>query len=206
MFQLPSLLDKFNSEIKEKISRFGIHKKIPKGAEILHEGQIITVVPLVLDGLLKVITRHDDKEFLLYYIQPSESCIMSFFGVIHHQKSKVYALTETDTEVLLLPADLVHDLIKHYPEFSLFFHQLQNVRYFDLLQTLHEVLFENLDTRILNYLREKAEQTKDPFIKIRHREIADAMGTSREVISRVTKKLEFEKMIAQYPDGIEVRL
>lgn len=82
------------------------------------------------------------------------------------------------------------------------FHQLNNLRYLDLLDTIHEVLFENLNGRILNFLREKARLIGNPFIRIRHREIDDALETSREAISRVTKKLEHEKKITQHPDGI----
>lgn len=203
---LPPQFNIFPQELKDEILQNGIFKTIPKGVEIVHEGQFIQAIPIVLNGLLKVITRHDDREFLLYYIQPNESCIMSFYSILNEEGSKIIAQTETETELLLLPSQLIRFWLKRFPEFSIFFHQLNNLRYIDLLQTINEVLFENLDKRILRFLQEKAQQSKDPFIKIRHREIADAMGTTREVISRVTKKLEHEKLIEQFPDGIEVRL
>ena len=203
---MPEAFKFFSSALKNEISQKGIFKTIPKGIEIVHEGQYIQVVPLIIKGLVKVITRHESREFLLYYIHANESCIMSFFAAINESNSRISALTETESELLLLPADYVRQWLVKYPEFNLFFHQLNNTRYLDLLQTLHGVLFDNLDNRILHFLHEKARQNNDPFVRIRHREIADAMGTTREVISRVTKKLEQEKKIEQYSDGIEVRL
>ena len=203
---LPAIFNSFSPELRNEMQQKGIFKTIPKGIEIVHEGQYIQFVPLVLNGLVKVITRYDDREFLLYYIQPNESCIMSFFGAINETNSQVIALTEAETDFLLLPSDVVRTWLSKYPEFNLFFHQLNNTRYLDLLHTLHKVLFENLDNRVYSFLQEKSRQNNDPFVRIRHREIADAMGTTREVISRVTKKLEQEKKIEQQTDGILVRL
>ena len=131
---------------------------------------------------------------------------MSFFSILNEEGSKTIAQTETETELLLLPSLLVRSWLKRFPEFSIFFLRLNNLRYVELLQTINEVLFKNLDKRIMRFLLEKAQQNNIPFIKIRHREIADALGRTREVISRVTKKLEHEKLIEQFSDGIEVRL
>ncbi|WP_028664793.1 Crp/Fnr family transcriptional regulator [Runella zeae] len=203
---LPAQFHLFSENLRQEMLQKGISKTIPEGVEILREGQYIQAVPIVLKGLVKVIMRHDEREFLLYYIHPNESCIMSFFGVIQEESSKIVAITESETELLLLPSDWVRTWSRQYPEFNVFFHLLNNLRYTDLLQTINALLFDNLDNRILHFLREKASLQANPFLKIRHREIADAMGTSREVVSRVTKKLENEKKIAQYPDGIEVRL
>ncbi|MCU0340741.1 MAG: Crp/Fnr family transcriptional regulator [Spirosomaceae bacterium] len=206
MRTLPSSLHFLPLKLREEMAEKAVWKTIPKGVEVMHEGQFIQAVPLVVSGLVKVITRYEDREFLLYYIEPNESCIMSFFGVIQEESSKIIAQTEAETELLLLLPEDIRRWIKQYPELNVFFHQLNNRRYSDLLSTIHQVLFENLDTRILNFLREKARHTNDPFIRIRHREIADALGTTREVVSRVTKKLEHEKLMEQYSDGIEVRL
>jgi CRP/FNR family transcriptional regulator, anaerobic regulatory protein len=203
---IPPQLAHFPELLKNEILEKATFKTIPAGVEIVHEGQYIQALPFVLKGRLKVMTRHEDREFLLYYIQPNESCIMSFYGVLNDESSKIIAQTETETELLLLPSSQIPVWLKRFPEFSIFFHQLNNLRYKDLLNTIHAVLFENLDTRILKFLKEKAQQNGNPFVKIKHREIADALGTTREVISRVTKKLDHERQIEQYPDGIEVRL
>ena len=184
---LPASFDVFSENLRTEMLQKGRMKTIPAGVEILQAGQYIQAVPIVLGGLVKVSMRHEDREFLLYYIHPNESCIMSFFGVIREESSKIFAQTETEVTLLLLPSDCVRTWSKQYAEFNVFFHQLNNLRYVDLLQTIHTLLFDNLDNRILAFLREKARLSDNPFIKIRHREIADALGTSREVISRVTK-------------------
>jgi len=64
-------------EALNQLLEIGTFQVIPEGTEILREGQYVKVVPLVIEGLIKVYTKQEDKELLLYYIQPEESCIMS---------------------------------------------------------------------------------------------------------------------------------
>jgi len=75
---LPRSFENFRAELKAEILEHGVQKSIPAGTEILREGQYLTVVPFVLNGLLKVHKQHEDKDLLLYYIQKGESCIMTF--------------------------------------------------------------------------------------------------------------------------------
>ncbi len=82
----PELLSAFEKE--------GTVQELPAEMEILRAGQYIKVIPIVLDGLIKVYNRHEDKELLLYYIKPNESCIMSFSASLKNEPSRVFAQTD----------------------------------------------------------------------------------------------------------------
>jgi CRP/FNR family transcriptional regulator len=105
---------------------------------------------------------------------------------------------------LLIPVQKVNEWITKFPELNALFFQQYKVRYSDLLQTIHHVLFDKLDTRLLSYLAEKEKRNKSNPVKIPHREIAHDLGTAREVISRVLKKLELEGKILQQQEGISL--
>lgn len=203
------------SEIKKKLSIFNEAlvqdlleasqlAEVASHTELLREGQYIKVIPIVLEGLVKVYTRHEDRELLLYYIQPSESCIMSYSASLKNTPSHIYAETEEDSTILLVPVDRLPHLRQAYPDFSTLFIELYNNRYRDLLDTIHHVLFDHMDKRLLDYLKEKAKVRNQNPIKLSHQQIAGELGTVREVISRVIKKLEVEGAIAQDPDGIKI--
>ncbi|MDX1751616.1 MAG: Crp/Fnr family transcriptional regulator [Salinimicrobium sediminis] len=201
---LKKVLSHLEPGLITKITRAATNKEISRNTEILREGQYVKVIPVVLEGLIKVFTRHEDKELLLYYIRPNESCIMSFSAGLKNEPSKVFAVTEEDTTALLLPVDEVRLWIKQFPEINTLFFQQYNLRYQDLLNTIHDVLFEKLDKRLYNYLREKATLTGSNPLKISHRKIAADLGTAREVISRVMKKLENEGKAKQQGTSIEI--
>ncbi len=175
-----------------------------KGTELLREGQFVKVIPIVLEGVIKVFSRYEDKELLLYYIKPAESCVMSFAASLKNTPSQVFAITEEETTVLLLPVSKVDGWVKKFPNFNQLFFEQYNVRYNELLKTINHLLFDKLDVRLYTYLVEKKDITKKNPIKISHRQIANELGTAREVISRLIKKLEGEKKVKQLTNHIEI--
>ena len=201
---LTKALPDLSQELISLIAKESSVMEIPKGTKILREGQFVKVVPIVLSGLIKVFTGHEGKDFLLYYIQPNESCVMTFTASLKNEPSKIYALTEEDTKALLIPTDKVTKWISEFPDFSTWFFELYNQRYSELLETVHDVLFEKMDKRLYDYLKEKGDLTNKNPLNISHRQIANELGTAREVISRVMKKLESEGKVKQLSKGIKL--
>lgn len=193
-----------NPALVSEIMAHSIVKELPKEKEILSEGQYVKVIPLVIEGLIKVFTRHQEKELLLYYIRPNESCIMSFAASLKNEPSKVFAITEENTLALLLPVDKVSGWTKQFPDINSLFFQQYNLRYSELLDTIHHLLFNKMDKRLIDYLKEKVMLTNQNPFKISHRQIANELGTAREVISRTMKKLETDKLVKQHSNRIEI--
>ena len=172
--------------------------------QILREGEYVKVIPLVLEGLLKVVSSYEEKELLLYYIEPAESCIMSFSAGLWHFPSKVFAIAEEDTKAILLPVELVQEWVRIYPSLNDLFFQQFNKRYEDLLQTIHHVLFDKMDKRLYDHLKEKSSLLGEDILDLRHHQVARELGTAREVVSRVLKKLEKENKVVQLEKGIKI--
>ena len=202
--RIKQTLSHLDPKLIEEINNSGTVQSIDENTEILREGQYVKVIPIVLKGLIKVFSRHDDKELLLYYIRPEESCIMSFAASLKNSPSKVFAVTEEDADALLLPTDKIPVWTKQYPDFNTLFYQQYNLRYSELLETIHHLLFDRMDKRLFDYLTEKAKLTGKNPLKISHRQIANELGTAREVISRVMKKLEQEGKVRQLNQQIEI--
>jgi CRP/FNR family transcriptional regulator, anaerobic regulatory protein len=197
-------LPAIGNDLQQVFAQDGILMDFESGNEILQEGQSVKVIPLVLEGLIKVFTRNEDRELLLYYIEPRESCVMSFLAGIKNKPSKIFAVTERTTKVILLPSHKVELWVHQYPSLNTLFYDLYNVRYSELIDTLNQLIFQKLDGRLLDYLKEKSRVSNTRLLNLRHREIALELGTSREVISRVLKKLEKEGKIRQAENGIEL--
>lgn len=204
MKELSQTLSFLSPDLISEMTEVSIEKIIPKKTEILREGQFVKVIPIVLEGLIKVFTRQDDKELLLYYIQENESCIMSFAAGLDREPSKIYAVTEEDTKAILLPVAEVAKWVKRFPEINNLFFQQYNKRYSDLIDTVNHVLFDKIDKRLYDYLLEKKKVTKQNPLKISHRQIASDLATAREVITRAIKKLEYEQKVKQHGHTIEI--
>lgn len=176
----------------------------PANTELVREGQYVKYIPIVLDGLVKVYTQFEEKELLLYYIKPEQSCIMSFSSCINNDKSKIFAITEEESAVLLIPSDKILKWVTEYPTINLLFYQQYDLRYAELVDTIHHMLYHKLDKRLLDYLSDKIKVTRKNPIKISHKEIANDLGTAREVVSRLVKKMEKQGILKQHHDSIEL--
>ncbi len=179
-------------------------KQFPIHMELVREGQYVKFIPIVLKGLIKVFTQFEEKELLLYYIKPEQSCIMSFSSCMNNDKSKIVAITEEKSTVLLIPSEKIAKWVIEYPQINRLFYQQYDLRYLELIDTIHQMLYYKLDKRLLDYLSEKVKVTGKNPIKISHKEIANDLGTAREVVSRLVKKLEKQNILKQYHDSIEI--
>ena len=173
---LENILPNFSSQLIEKILANSNMVDIPKNTEVMREGQYVKAVPIVTNGLVKVFTRNEDKELLLYYIKPNESCIMSFDACLSNSPSKVYASTEEKSTILLLPIDLVFKWMKEYPEMNSLFFQQYSIRYNEFIHMINQLLFERMDKRLIKYLKTEVNVRNINPIKISHQKIANHLG------------------------------
>lgn len=178
-------------ELVEKLYQYGVTKTYQEGDIILDENSSIRSIPIVMKGMMKVIrTEEDGREILLYYIKAGESCIMSFLGGMHNEKSIVKAEVEEDTEILFLPIDKVSLFIKEYPEWLDYIFRLYHKRFEELLDIINAIAFKKVDERLLNLLHKKSEILNSKTIIITHEQLANELGTARVVVSRLLKQLE----------------
>lgn len=180
-------------ELKEKLYQNSIIKEFKEGDTVLREHSNIQSIPIVTKGSIKVLrTDDDEKEILLYYIKPGESCIMSFLGGLHQDTSKVKAIVEEDAEILFIPIDKVVLLMKEYPQWLEYIFRLYHKRFEELLEVVNAIAFKKVDERLLLLLNKKEELTKSKIIQITHEQLANELGTARVVVSRLLKQLEDE--------------
>ena len=187
---------KSSPEIKEKLFDYGISKTFTEGEVILREDAYVNAIPIVTSGSIRVLRADEDNsEILLYYIKPGETCIMSFLGGMYHDKSKVKAIAEEDTEILFIPIEKVSSLIKEFPEWLDYIFRLYHKRFEELLEVVNAVVFKKMDERLLNFIKKKAELSDSSTINITHEQLANELATARVVVSRLLKQMEEQGLV-----------
>jgi CRP/FNR family transcriptional regulator len=181
----------FTPLLNSAVLAAGQIKSFPADTVIINEDSYIKSIPIVLKGSIRVLrTEEDGKEILLYYIKPGESCIMSFLGGIHHETSKVKAVAEEDVEILMIPLEKAGEWVKDFPEWTDYIFKLYHKRFEELLGVVNAVAFQKLDQRLLQLLQQKTEVYHSKELTMTHQQLAEEVGTTREVVSRVLKQME----------------
>lgn len=193
-------------ELKKELVEISSIHKFSAGTVILKQGAYIKVIPLVISGLAKVFKEEavNGNEVLLYYIQPGESCIMSVTTLIRNRASQVKAVIEEDSEVVIIPADKALQIAKSYPKWNEFIYDLFNLKFEELLNVIEILTFSNKEKRLIEYLKKESQLKETPILHTTHQQIAYDLGSSREVISRLLKKLEHQNVVRLYQGIVEL--
>lgn len=195
----------FEPELLREIEQKGKNVSVKEGDVILDIGQTVRLIPLLVKGILKI-TRVDDagKELLLYYVHANESCAMTFTCCMQQYPSEIKATAETDFEYISIPIEVMDEWLAKFPTWKSFVMRTIRNRFNELLQAIDQLAFQKLDERLVHYLKEKSKATGSPLINLSHEEIANEMASSREVISRLLKKLENDKKVLLYRNQIKL--
>jgi len=194
-----------NPKLVEELERESKLLEIHNDTTILNIGDYVKVVPLVIEGRIKVM-RNDEsgKEVLLYYINPGESCALSIAAGLNNKKSAAYAITSNDTKLLAIPIDKLDSMIRTYPYLNKFVLELFHQRFNELINFIDAISFKNVDTRLINYLEKSLTPENGNFIYATHKQIAEELGTAREVVSRLLKQLEKDGKVTNHRGKIEI--
>ena len=181
----------FEKDLLDEISETGKLTFVKAGDVIIDSGQYIKSIPLIVSGTIKVLRMDDDGgEILLYYVKGNETCAMSLTCCMAHQKSRIKAVAEEDTEMIVLPVGKMEEWMVKYNSWKNFVMQTYSARFDELLQTIDSVAFHKVDERLEKYLRDKSTVSGERILSVSHQQIAEELNSSREVISRLLKQLE----------------
>jgi len=163
-------------------------QSVPAGKQIYSEGDSCQVIAFVLSGELRVYKAgQTGREITLYEIGPGETCILNASCILSGMSYPANAVTISDVTMLLLPSAGFRRLVDKHEEMRDFIFTLLSRRLSGVMELVEEVAFGRMDERLLDYLIEKSENGN---LDTTHQKIANDLGTSREVVSRLLKDLE----------------
>ncbi|HTZ18341.1 MAG TPA: Crp/Fnr family transcriptional regulator [Dissulfurispiraceae bacterium] len=164
------------------------HKPIPKDVRIYSEGDACSAIALVISGEIRVFKIGENgREITLYEIEQGETCILNASCILSNMSYPAHAVTMLDSELLLVPAGEFRRLLERSEVMRNFVFNLLSRRLTSVMALVEEVAFGRMDSRLLDYIEEKAE---DGQLNTTHQKIANDLGTSREVVSRLLKDFE----------------
>ncbi len=202
---IKSIYPGFETGLIEEIIAEGLVKTYPEGAELMRPGQNIRSTLLLIEGLIKVF-REDDEghEIFMYYLEPGHACALSIICAAQQQTSAIRAEAVKESSVLAIPIQFIDTWMKRYPSWYQFVLSTYRNRFEELLNTLDAVAFRKMDERLVLYLNRQQQISGSANIAVTHAQIATELNTSREVITRLLKKLAEKGLIRVNRHSIEL--
>lgn len=204
---LKEIIPFFSSAGNEIETEFSLHvlaHKFNKGTFITMEGDKCNYFPIIKSGVIRVYkVGSNGQEITLYRINAGESCILTISCLLSKNEFPAIAVVEENSEVLLVPADILRLWIRKYEIWSEYIYNYLSHVLMNVLSIIDNISFKRTDVRIIEYLIEYYSKHGE-IIKLTHQQIAHDIGTAREVVSRTLKDLELQKAIRQSRGKIEL--
>ena len=186
---LPLLADDSFKELDD-LFNFSIHQKILKGQTISIEGSACNYFSFLLKGKIRVFkVGVSGREITLYRIGEGGSCILTASCILSSKSFPAIAVTEEDSEVISLPANLFKKWVNKYSVWQQYVFNLVSERLDNVIMIVEEIAFKQVDIRLAKKLT-KLFNNRSSSIKVTHQDLASDIGTSREVVSRILKDFE----------------
>lgn len=196
IFKDPQLLAEFNKHARLK--------HFSADDVLMYPGDKIVFVPMVIKGSIRVIRANEDgREVFLYHITPGQTCAMSLNCCRASQTSMIKAVAEDDTEVYMIPAELVDEWFK-FKEWKEFVNNTYGNRFTELMNVIDLIAFSNMDAQLLHYLQQRAQAIHTTALHITHQQIADELHTHREAVSRLLRQMESKGLVKLGRNVIEL--
>ena len=165
-------------------------KEAKVGTTLLKMGQNIKSAMLVVEGTIKLYQEDETGgEYFMYHLNPGEACAVTLVCNYHHEQSQVLAKAVTDIQYLAIPIEFMEKWLNEFKSWHYFVIKTYRSRYEELLKTINEIAFKNMDERLEFYILKYVKQF-GKIVNLTHQDIANDLNTSREVISRLLKKME----------------
>ena len=195
----------FESGLVNEIATVGLLRKAKEGQMLMDIGDGFTHMPLLLDGAIKIMREDKEgNELLLYYLESGDTCAMSLSCCMGLKKSKVRAVAEEDSILVMIPVAFLDSWICKYQSWKAYIFDSIRIRMDELVETIDGVAFMRMDERLLKYLRDRVRVLGKTIIETTHKDIANDLHTSRVVVSRLIKQLENEGIVKLGRNHIEV--
>ena len=203
--ELAGYFPTLEKDLLSEISNVAEIRTIREGETIMKTGQNIRAAILVVDGLVKIYREDDDgDEYFMYYLDKGKACAISLVCALGKGTSGVMAKAVSEATILIVPAQYVDQWIGKYKSWAQFAVNSYRERFEELLQIIDHVAFRNMDERLVFYLKRHCEKLNTNVVSTSFTEIAQELNSSREVISRLMKKLSERGVVKLHNTHVEV--
>ena len=201
--QLRKLFPDLEHDLYDNMLAHGLLREVKAGETLLKVGQTIRSTMLIVEGLIKLYREDENgKEFFIYYLDAGQACSLSMVCAARQETSEVLARAVTDATLLSIPLDRMEEWMATYKSWYRFVITSYRDRFEELLKTIDAIAFTSLDERLEFYLRQQVGKL-GTNLKITHQEIANDLNTSREVVSRLLKKMESAGSVVIHRNSVE---
>lgn len=162
-------------------------------------------VLLVQEGILRTyLLSENGREITVYRLRAGEVCVLSVSCILDALSLNVQMDAEEDSRVLLIPAEVFAALTRDNIYVENFSYKMAAERFSDVINAVERMLFMSLEERLAAFLLDEAAASGGLEIYKTHEQIAKAIGSAREAVSRALKRMAENGTVQLFRGGLRI--
>lgn len=180
-------------------------KKVARGT-VLHNGSAdCTGLLLVRSGQLRAYILSDKgREITIYRLFDRDICLFSASCMMRSIQFDIVIEAEKDTDLWIIPPEVYKSIMKESAPLANYTNELMAARFSDVMWLIEQIIWQSLDKRVAGFLLEEAAIEDAHTLRITHEAIANHLGSHREVITRMLRYFQNERMVKLSRGAIEI--
>lgn len=180
-------LNTLDEETKSIIKNSLIIREFDSDYTLIYESSSCLGFSLIIIGSIRVYKLSDKgREVTLYKLEKGDTCYLSMSCMLTNKHFPAFAEVIEPTVITFIPSSIFNKYIYNTLEFQKYIFENLYTKFNNVLKVLEELAFESVDIRIAKYLlliSQKDNSSK--YLYLTQEKIAQELGTSREVVSRI---------------------
>lgn len=197
--------DKLTAAQQQKISESITSRKVPKGT-VIHNGNLDCIgLLLIQTGQLRAfILSEEGREITIYRLFDMDLCLFSASCIMNSIQFEVVIEAEKDTDLWIIPPYIYKQIMEESAPVANYTNEIMAARFSEVMWLMEQVMWKSQDKRVAAFLLEESAIENTNRLQITHETIANHLGTHREVITRMLRYLQSEKLIKLSRGVVEI--
>ena len=189
--------NKLDVGYRERILSSLTERKVEKGTVVHNGSNDCTGLFLLKSGQLRAyILSEEGREVTLYRLFERDMCLFSASCMMRSIQFEIIIEAEKDTELWVIPVEVYRSILEESAAVANYTNELMGNRFSEVMWLIEQVMWKSLDKRLAAFLTEESLIEESDLLKITHEDIANHLGTHREVITRMLKYFQSEGMVS----------
>ena len=197
--------DKLTAQQQERIMTASEFRKVKAGT-VLHNGGLDCLgLLLIRTGQLRAyILSEEGREITIHRLFEMDICLFSASCVMPNIQFDIVIQAEKDSSIYVIPPDVFKTVMDRSAPVANFVTDIMGSRFSEAMWRIEQIMWKSLDRRVAAFLLEESELEDTRLLKITHENIANHLGTHREVVTRMLRYFQGEGLVKLSRGSIEL--
>lgn len=197
--------NKLSASEKEQLSLSAVFRKIKSGTIIYHGSADCQGLFLIHSGQFRAYILSDTgREITLYRLFEQDICLFSASCIINSIQFEITVEAEKDSEFWMIPSSIYKRIMENSAPLANYTNEIMASRFSDVMWLMEQIMWKSMDKRLASFLLEETRLEQSSLLQITHERIANHMGTAREVITRMLRYFQNERLVKLTRGTIQV--